>query len=166
MSRRTTRRNFLQQATATGVGFWALGGLEGQAKPPGPNDRLNIAIIGAGGRGRDNLNAAAATENIVALCDVDLARAAGAIQAHPNARRYVDYRVMLEHERNNIDAVMVSTPDHNHALPSILAMRMGKHCYTEKPLTHSVWEARQKAAREGKAIFLLAGSGGAPAAGC
>jgi predicted dehydrogenase len=81
--------------------------------------------------------------NIVALCDVDMNRAAGSFNAHPNARRYVDYRVLLDSERNNIDAVVVSTPDHNHAFASILAMRMGKHCYTQKPLTHSVWEARQ-----------------------
>jgi predicted dehydrogenase len=145
MSKRTTRRDFLKHSAAVGAGFWALGGLEVQAKPAGPNDRVNVAVIGCGGQGGHDLGQVAGTNlaNIVALCDVDMGRAAGSFNAHPNARRYVDFRVLLEQERNNIDAVVVSTPDHNHALASILAMRLGKHCYTQKPLTHDVWEARQ-----------------------
>jgi predicted dehydrogenase len=145
-----TRRQFLQASAAAGAGFWVAGGLEVQAKQ-GPNDRLNIAFIGAGGQGGSNLSRIAprgrrqralATENVVALCDVDDRRAAGAFAAHPKAARYTDFRVMLEKQKD-IDAVVVSTPDHVHAAAAMMAMRMGKHCYTEKPLTHSVYEARQ-----------------------
>lgn len=143
MSTRTSRRDFLKTTAAVGAGFWVTGLPDLYAKPPGPNERLNIAIIGAGGRGGGNLGAVAQSENIAVICDVDLNRAGGAFNQFPNARRYTDYRVMLEMERSRIDAVVVSTPDHNHAPASIMAMRMGKHCYCEKPLTHSVWESRQ-----------------------
>ncbi|MCI0464003.1 MAG: Gfo/Idh/MocA family oxidoreductase [Gemmataceae bacterium] len=140
---RTNRRDFLKVAAAAGTGFWVASGheLEGAARQPGPNDRLNVAIIGAGGQGGGNLGQIARTENIVALCDVDDRRAANAYKQHPKAARYHDFRVMLDKQRN-IDAVVVSTPDHTHAIASITAMRMGKHCYCEKPLTHDVYEAR------------------------
>jgi len=125
------------------AGFWLTGGVtESFGRQNDPMRRLNVAIIGAGGQGGGNTNNVARTENIVALCDVDQARAANTFNAHPNAAKFQDYRVMLDQQRN-IEAVVVSTPDHMHAHASILAMRMGKHCYTEKPLTHSVWEARQ-----------------------
>ncbi len=137
---RRSRRNFLKTSALAGVGFWVAGGLESQAKQ-GPNDRLNIAIIGAGGQGGGNANNVAG-ENIVALCDVDLPRAAGSINRFRKAAIYVDFRVMLEKQKD-IDAVVVSTPDHVHAVASIMAMKMGKHCYCEKPLTYSVYEARQ-----------------------
>src|SRR5438132_7641506 len=139
---RRTRREFLKVSALAGVGFWAAGGVEGaQQRRPGPNERLNIAIIGAGGQGGGNLRNVDITENIVALCDVDEVRAAGRFKRHPKATRYNDFRVMLEKQKD-IDAVVVSTPDHTHAVASIMAMRMGKHCYCEKPLTHSVHEAR------------------------
>ncbi len=104
-------------------------------------NKLNIAIIGAGGQGGGNLNNVS-RENIVALCDVDSARAAGAFNKYPTVAKYQDYRVMLDKQKD-IEAVVVSTPDHVHAFASITAMKMGKHFFTEKPLTHSVWEARQ-----------------------
>jgi predicted dehydrogenase len=138
-----SRRDFLQQTALTGIGFWVAGGLTASyAKPPGPNERINVAVIGAGGRGRADLNAVAQTENIVALCDVDDARAAESYRRFPKVPVYHDFRVMLEKQRD-IDAVVVATPDHMHAHASIAAMRLGKHCYTEKPLCHSVWECRQ-----------------------
>src|SRR5947209_16758356 len=145
MSRRTNRRDFLKAGALTGAGFWVGNGLQAQEQQPArpaANDRLNIAIIGAGGQGGSNLNNVARTENIVALCDVDDNRARRAYEAHPRAARYSDFRQMLDRQRD-IDAVVVSTPDHQHALASITAMRLGKHCYCEKPLTHDVWEARQ-----------------------
>jgi predicted dehydrogenase len=146
MSSRASRRDFLKASAGLGVGFWIAAGVgaDQPARRPGPNERLNIAIIGAGGQGHGNLRAVARTENIVALCDVDDRRAAAAYREFPKATRYQDFRRMLERERS-IDAVVVSTPDHQHAVASILAMRLGKHCYCEKPLTHDVWEARQMA---------------------
>lgn len=146
MSQRIQRRRFLQtSAFAAGAGYFLTAGVtESRARQNDPMNRLNIAIIGAGGQGGSELGGCAG-ENIVALCDVDLNRAASAIVRHPRAAVYVDFRRMLERERRNIDAVTVSTPDHTHAHASIMAMRMGKHCFTQKPLTHSVWEARQMA---------------------
>jgi predicted dehydrogenase len=130
MSSTTHRRDFLQAAAAAGFGFWAAGGAAADTRRPGPNDRLNVGIIGAGGRGGANLRAVGATENIVALCDVDENRAAAAYRAFPRAARHRDFRRMLERERN-LDAVTVSTPDHQHAIAAITAMRLGKHCYGE-----------------------------------
>jgi predicted dehydrogenase len=101
---------------------------------------LNLGIIGAGGRGFENLKAVR-SENIVALCDVDDANAAEAYKTFPNAKRYKDYREMLEKEKS-IDAVTVSIPDHSHAMAAITAMRDGKHVYCEKPLARTIWEAR------------------------
>src|SRR5262249_40041467 len=127
MSRRS-RRSFLKASAAAGVGFLIAEGLEGaQERRPGPADRLNIAIIGAGGQGGSYLGNVAKTENIVALCDVVEQRAAKAFGLFPKATRYTDFRVMLEKQKD-IDAVVVSTADHTHAVASIMAMRLGKHC--------------------------------------
>ncbi len=144
MSRSVNRRRFMQtSALAAGAGYFLTAGVtESRARQNDPLAKLNVACIGSGGQGGSDLGNVARTENIVALCDVDAARAAGAFNAHPQAVKYQDFRVMLERQRN-IEAVTVSTPDHVHAHASIMAMRMGKHCYTQKPLTHSVWEARQ-----------------------
>jgi predicted dehydrogenase len=145
MSRRINRRDFLKATALTGAGFWVASGFEAegaQQRRPGPNDRLNIGIIGAGGQGGGNLGAVARTENIVALCDVDDRRAARAYKDHPKATRYSDFRVMLEKQKN-LDAVVVSTPDNTHAVAAIMAMNLGKHVYCEKPLTHDIYEARQ-----------------------
>ena len=149
---RRNRRDFLKASTLAGggilvaeSGFWPAGSSEAQAgetRRPGPNDRLNVAIIGAGGQGGGNLANVARTENIVALCDVDVNRCWGALQARPNIPFYLDFRAMLDKQRN-IDAVVVSTPDHQHAVAAATAMKLGKHAYVEKPLTHDVWEARQ-----------------------
>ena len=112
------------------------------------SEKLNIAGIGVGGRGAANLRELSG-ENIVALCDVDDKRAAPTFRAFPKAKKYRDFRKMLEKE-TDIDAVVVSTPDHTHAVASMMAIRLGKHVYCEKPLSRTVYEARAlaKAARE------------------
>jgi predicted dehydrogenase len=137
---RTNRRDFLKTTGALAAGVW-VSGTPAQERPT-PNNRLNIAVVGCGGRGGDDLGAVAGTENIVALCDADERRGGGAFQRHPMATRYSDFRQMFDRQRN-IDAVVVATPDHSHFLPTMMALRAGKHVYCEKPLTHSVWEARQ-----------------------
>ncbi|HOZ48763.1 MAG TPA: Gfo/Idh/MocA family oxidoreductase [Candidatus Hydrogenedentes bacterium] len=109
------------------------------------NERVHIAGIGVGGKGSSDVDgAAAAGENpIVALCDVDWERAADTFNRYPDATRYKDFRVMLEKEYANIDAVTISTSDHMHAPAAIAAMQLGKHVYVQKPLTHDVFEARR-----------------------
>lgn len=124
-----------------------------------PNEKLNIAGIGVGGMGGcdiDNLKG----ENIVALCDVDDAHAGKTFDRYPQAKKYRDFRVMLEKQKD-IDAVVVGTPDHLHAIVSMTAIRHGKHVYCEKPLTHSVYEARMvaKAAREAKVATQMGNQG-------
>lgn len=145
-----TRRSFLAGAAAMAGGLAACG--TGAAIPVATGGRapsrpkLNLAVIGAGGRGADNLSALAATGdiNIVALCDCDARQAHDAFTQYPNAAQYSDWRRLLDRE-TGVDAVVVSTPDHNHAAISIAAMQRGKHVYCEKPLAHSIWEAREMA---------------------
>lgn len=107
-----------------------------------PVEKLNIAAVGMGIRGPAILAGAAASENIVAVCDVDEVRAARGFAQFAQAKQYKDYRKMFEAEGRNIDAVMIATPDHLHAPISLLAMQMGKHVYCEKPLTRTAWESR------------------------
>jgi hypothetical protein len=114
------------------------------------NEKLNIAGIGMGTRGPGIVRGAAASENIVAVCDVDEARAAKGFAAFPKATQYKDYRKLLEKEGKNLDAVMIATPDHMHTPIALLAMQHGKHVYCEKPLTRTVWEGRLLAAAAGK----------------
>lgn len=106
------------------------------------NDKLNIAAIGVGTRGPDILRGVAPSENIVALCDVNDAKAARAYQTYEKAKRYKDFRKMIETEGRNIDAVMIATPDHTHTPTALFSMQHGKHVYCEKPLTRTGWEAR------------------------
>jgi predicted dehydrogenase len=124
-----------------------------------PSEKLNIAGIGFGGQGASDL-ANLESENIVALCDVDSVHAARTFQRYSKAKRHIDYRKMLEQQRD-IDAVVVATPDHLHACVSTAAIKLGKHVYCEKPLTHSVWEARQlaKVAREAKVATQMGNQG-------
>src|SRR5450432_2640884 len=107
-----------------------------------PNEKLNFAAIGSGGQGASNIHAASPTENIVALCDVDDRRAAETFKAFPNATTYRDFRKMLDKEANNIDAVIVATPDHMHATAAMWCMERGKHVFVQKPLAHTIWECR------------------------
>ncbi|MEW6747613.1 MAG: Gfo/Idh/MocA family oxidoreductase [Planctomycetota bacterium] len=124
-----------------------------------PSEKLNIAGVGIGGMGQSNL-AACETENIAALCDVDSEFAAGTFQKYPQARRYTDFRVMLDQEKD-LDAVIVATPDHTHAVVAMAAIRRNKHVYVQKPLTHSVHEARAltEAAREHHVVTQMGNQG-------
>ena len=107
-----------------------------------PNEKLNIASIGAGGKAASDIQACAQTENIMALCDVDDQRAANIYKQYEKVPKYKDFRVMLDKE-HDIDAVIVTIPDHMHAAAAITAMQLGKHVYVQKPLSHTVWECRQ-----------------------
>ena len=138
MSPASNRRDFLKTTTALGAGLY-VSGLAIAQESDSPNEKLNVGLIGPGGRGGSNLAGVAATgENIVALCDVDERRSAQAVSEFPEAHFYSDFRKMLDDE--NLDAVVVSTPDHTHAYCSVTAMRQGLHCYCEKPLTRTVQE--------------------------
>jgi hypothetical protein len=108
-----------------------------------PNEKLNFAAIGSGGQGASNIRAAAPTENIVALCDVDDRRAAPTYKQYPDLPKFRDFREMLDKEGKNIDAVIVATPDHMHATQAVWCMERNKHVYVQKPLVRTVWEARQ-----------------------
>jgi predicted dehydrogenase len=148
-----SRRYFLMGTAAT-VGTLAAGQAAAAKKPKrrkvSANEKLNIAGIGVGGMGGVDIENLAKTENIVALCDVDDAHAAHTFEKYPNAKKYRDYRVMLEKQKD-IDAVVVATPDHQHAIITIAAIQAGKHVYCEKPLTHSIYEARMVAEAARKA---------------
>lgn len=136
-----SRRRFIGNVSAA-AGFtilpsYVIGGL---GHTP-PSDKLNIAGIGVGGVGGTNVNNCN-SHNIVALCDVDWDYASGLFDKYPNAKKYKDYRKMFDEMGDSIDAVIVATPDHTHALITSAAMRMGKHVYVQKPLTHTVYESR------------------------
>ncbi len=124
-------------------------------------DKLNVAGIGIGGRGGEDINTVATSENIVALCDVHDGYAARTFQRYEKAKRYKDFRKMLETEGSNIDAVVIGTPDHSHAAIALAAMQHGKHVYCEKPLTRTVWEARllRDAARKYKVATQMGNQG-------
>ncbi|MCY2951030.1 MAG: Gfo/Idh/MocA family oxidoreductase [Planctomycetota bacterium] len=125
-----------------------------------PSEKLNIASVGAGGRASDDLDGLK-SQNIVALCDVDWRQAGDSFKKWPNAKKYKDFRKMLEEMNKSIDAVLVATPDHIHAPASMMAIRYGKHVYCEKPLTRTVFEARAigKAAREAKVMTQMGNQG-------
>jgi predicted dehydrogenase len=124
-----------------------------------PKEKVRLAVVGVANRGGANL-AGVATEDIVALCDIDPAHAEAARKQFPKAQYFTDYRKMFDAVTNKVDAVVVSTPDHNHAYPALLAMRAGKHVYCEKPLAHTVEEVRlmQKAAFEPKRLVTQMGT--------
>ncbi len=160
------RRGFLKKSagTAAALAAWQIipRHVLGQGQTP-PSEKVNIAGIGIGGQGGHDIRQLE-SENIVALCDVDQRRATGLLNAFPKAAYYQDYRKMLD-ERKEIDAVVVGTPDHMHAFASMAALQHGKHVYCEKPLTHSLWEARQVAtyAREKKLATQMGNQGQASA---
>ena len=136
---RWNRRNFLKTATLAGgaVVFGVPTLLRGQNL----NSKLNLAAIGAGGKGSVDIDCCAG-ENIVALCDVDTERCASQVKKHPAAKFYRDLRKMFDEMGSGIDAVTVSTPDHFHAVAASRAMRLGKHVYVQKPLAQTIYEAR------------------------
>jgi predicted dehydrogenase len=138
-----SRRHFISASATAAVGFTILPSkvIAGFGHTP-PGDKLNIAGIGVGGKGFTNLKFMEKENNIVALCDVDWEYAGrNAFSRWTSAKKYMDYREMFETQKD-IDAVMIATPDHSHALPALIAMREGKHVFLQKPLTHSVYESR------------------------
>lgn len=152
------RRSFLGTATAfTIVPRNVLGGTGYVA----PSDKLNIAGIGVGGMGGSNLAKCAAQENITALCDVDWNYAEKVFQTHAKAKRYRDFREMLDKEDKNVDAVIVATPDHSHAVIGMEVLRRKKHVYIQKPMAHSVYEVRRltEEARKQKVMTQMGNQG-------
>src|SRR5262249_53387376 len=145
MTSRMNRRRFLQSAAATaGAGyFYTASAVSATRAASGPNDKVHIASIGVGGKGGSDHQQAAAFGEMVALCDIDERTLNRAATQFSSAKKYFDYRKLLEEMAKDIDAVTVSTPDHNHAPASIMAMKLKKHVYCQKPLTHTVFEARQ-----------------------
>lgn len=139
-SRNNSRRNFLKTSAVVAGGYWL--GASQVARAASPNEKLNVACIGVGGRGSANVGGVS-RENIVAMCDVDEKKAGKRFQQFDKARRFQDFRVMLDKLDKQIDAVVISTPDHTHFHPARQAMLMGKHVYCEKPLAHSAWECRE-----------------------
>ena len=135
-----TRRQFIYYSALAASGAALTGYAKPRPRRVSPNEKLNIAGVGAGGKGASDLRCCS-DENIVALCDVNEASAAATRAKFPNARFYKDYRVMLEKEKS-IDAVDIATADHMHAVIAAMAIKMGKHVYCQKPLTHDVYEAR------------------------
>ncbi len=136
--RAITRRQFAKATAASALAFNYI-----PSSVFGANDRINYAGIGVGGKGAGevkDLDAAGAT--VVALCDVDHKRAGGTLRKYPSAKVFKDFRVMFDKMGKDIDMVSVSTPDHMHAPATAWAMHLGKHCYTQKPMTHTVYEAR------------------------
>ena len=143
MIHRPTRREFLQQTALAGVaGSLLSSGTTSLAMQGSPNDRVRFACIGVGGKGESDTNDAGKFGEIVALCDCDENTLNKMAAKYPQAKKYVDYRKMLEEMGDKIDAVTVSTPDHTHAPAGAAAMRLGKHAFIQKPLTWSVEEAR------------------------
>jgi predicted dehydrogenase len=137
---RISRRQFVSgAASSAAVTFLPRHMLGGSGYTP-PSDKLNIAAIGVGGRGLGDIKEVS-SQNIVALCDVDWDKAAKTFKEFPQAKRYHDYRKMLDELDKEVDAVVVATPDHVHAPASMASMKRGKHVYCEKPLTYSVHEA-------------------------
>jgi predicted dehydrogenase len=158
-ARSVSRRDFLKGAATVSAFTIVPRHVIGGAGFKAPSDTLNIAGVGVGGMGKNNLRMCE-PENIVALCDVDDKYAAKVYERYPNAKRYRDFRIMLEKQKD-IDAVIVATPDHSHAVVALMAIQMGKHVYVQKPMTHSVHEARKltEAARKYKVATQMGNQG-------
>jgi predicted dehydrogenase len=141
MRHETNRRKFLQTSALAGAGFWVAGNVQAQ-EATSPNEKIRFACIGVGGKGSSDSADAGNSGDVVAICDIDESRLEGAGARFTNAKKYTDFRKMFDEMGDGIDAVTVSTPDHTHAVAAVTAMRRGKHCFCQKPLTHSIYEAR------------------------
>jgi hypothetical protein len=156
---RISRRSLMGTAAAMAAfGIVPRSVLGGAGNVP-PSEKLNIAGVGIGGRGAGDLDEVG-SENIVALCDVDDEYAAKTFQRYPKAAKYRDFRIMLDKEKG-IDAVIIATPDHTHAVVAMTSIKLGKHVYCEKPLAHSIYEVRRltEAAREAEVATQLGNQG-------
>lgn len=163
-NKKTSRRNFLLQ-TGTVLGTFTIVPRHVLGKGyVAPSDKLNIAGIGVGGKGESDLAefSKSPNVNIVSLCDVDDRQSKKSRERFPKASYYADFREMLAKEKNSIDAVSVSTPDHTHAVAALAAMKLGKHVYVQKPLTHDIYEARilTQAAKKYKVVTQMGNQGG------
>ncbi len=160
MPGKTNRRRFLQTSAAAGVGFWVAGGLRAQASNSA-NEQIQFASVGVDGKGRSDSRNASRHGAMVGICDVDSNKLKAATALYPDARKFADFREMLDALGDKIDAVTVSTPDHNHAAAAAMAMRKGKHVYCQKPMTHSIYEARKlgEIAREKGVITQMGNQG-------
>jgi predicted dehydrogenase len=159
---KTTRRSFIADTGLATAAFTIVPRhvLGGTGNTP-PSEQVNIAGVGIGGVGKSNVgNARDAGANVVALCDVDSGYAGPVFIEYPKAKKYKDYRRMLE-EQKDIDGVIVATPDHTHAIIAMAAIKMGKHVYVQKPLSHTVKESRllTEAAREAKVATQMGNQG-------
>ncbi|MBM83174.1 MAG: dehydrogenase [Planctomycetaceae bacterium] len=161
MPTRTTRRDFLRTTAALGTCYW-VSGSHSFAQSKSPNEKLNVAVIGAGKGsigGLQNLPAVS-SQYVVAICDVDDLYAGPAFEHYTKARKWYDYRRMLDQQKD-IDAVIVSTPDHLHAVISVAAMRRGQHVYCEKPMARTIYESRvmRDEARKNKVVTQMGNQG-------
>jgi predicted dehydrogenase len=160
--KKVTRRGFMGAAASVAAFAVVPRHVLAGAGAAAPSEKVNIAGVGIGGQGGSDLRELArCPTNIVALCDVDGAHAAHTFRQYPNARQYKNFREMLDKEDKNIDGVVVATPDHLHAIVSMAAIKRGKHVYCEKPLTHTVREAKllAEAAREAKVATQMGNQG-------
>ncbi len=161
---KNSRRKFIKTAAASATSFYIIPRhvLGGSGFVP-PSDKLRVAGIGVGGMGGNDVRGVfqSGKADFVALCDVDDTRAERVVKKMKKATYYKDYREMLEAEEGNIDAVTVSTPDHMHAVQAMMAMKMGKHVYVQKPLSHDIYEARKltEAAEEYKVVTQMGNQG-------
>ncbi|MDA7951220.1 MAG: Gfo/Idh/MocA family oxidoreductase [Pirellulaceae bacterium] len=158
----SSRRDFLKKSALAGAGFWVAGNLHASARVS-VNDSVNVACIGVGGQGQSDTNNLRRIEgvNVVAICDIDEKNLGGASRKFKDAKQYFDYREMFDKMGKSIDAVSIATPDHTHAPAALRAMRRGLHVYCQKPLTHTIYEARLmgKVARENKVITQMGNQG-------
>jgi predicted dehydrogenase len=159
-----SRRNFIRNTSLAATGFFIVPRHVLGRGYVAPSDKLRIAGIGVGGKGQSDLSefAKSPKASIVALCDVDDRSAVKSRTNFPNAKYYKDFREMLDKEKNNIDACSISTPDNTHAVATLAAMQLGKHVYTQKPLTHDIFEARvlTDAAKRYKVVTQMGNQGG------
>ncbi|HZG24669.1 MAG TPA: Gfo/Idh/MocA family oxidoreductase, partial [Chitinophagaceae bacterium] len=159
----TSRRKFLRNASVAATGFFIVPRHVLGRGFVAPSDKLNIAAVGAGGKGQSDIANffKSGNANIVALCDVDDRSSVKSRQNFPKAKYYKDWREMFDKENKTFDAVSVSTPDHGHAVPTMAAMQMKKHVYVQKPLTHDIYEARMltEAARKYQVVTQMGNQG-------
>ena len=141
MAKKLTRRSFVQNTTAVAAGYWVAGGVQ-PAESKSANEKVQFACIGIGGKGSSDSADAGKSGDVVSICDTDAKRLKGASKRFKGATTFADFREMLDSMGDKIDAVTVSTPDHTHAVAAAKAMSMGKHCFCQKPLTHTIYEAR------------------------
>jgi predicted dehydrogenase len=160
MSQGSNRRDFIKTSAVIGAGYFAAAGITAQ-ETNSPNGKIAFASIGVGGKGDSDSRDAGNSGDLVAICDVDDNSLNKKATAFPKAMKFYDYRKMFEEMGKSIDAVTVSTPDHSHAPAALMAMRMGKHCFCQKPLTHTIEEARLmgQVAREKKLATQMGNQG-------